>query len=74
MHKFQEKGKMVEGDGGQFLEKYKLGLLEICCVYTSYLDTFMVQISRPMGSRFGRYQQINFFSVYGKMALTVALS
>jgi hypothetical protein len=34
MHKFQEKGKMDEGE--------KLDLLEICCVYSSHLDTFMV--------------------------------
>jgi hypothetical protein len=58
---------MFEGDGGQFLKIYKLDLLEICCGCSSYLDTFIVQISQQTGSWFGRYQQINLCSVYGKM-------
>jgi hypothetical protein len=48
-----KKGKMVEGDSGQFLEKYKLGLLEICCVYSSYLIHLWSKFHEPTGSRFG---------------------
>jgi hypothetical protein len=70
MHKFQVKGKIVEDDVGQFLKKCKFSLLKFFCVYSSYLDTFMVQISQSMGSRSGRYQQINLYSVYGKMSST----
>jgi hypothetical protein len=63
----KRKGKMVEGDDGQFLKKCKVDLLEICYIYSSYLDIFMVQISQSIVSWFGRYQQINLGSIYGKM-------
>jgi hypothetical protein len=55
VHKFQEKGKMVEDFNGQFLEEYKPELIGIWCIYLSYLDAYMFQISWPKGARFGRY-------------------
>jgi hypothetical protein len=55
VHKFQEKGKMAEDFNGQFLEEYKPELIGICCIYLSYLDAYMFQISWPNGACFGRY-------------------
>lgn len=66
-HRSQEKYKLVEGDCGQYLEKYELELLEIWCVYPSYLDAFMLQILCQMGVQFARYKQINFCTILKAM-------
>ena len=63
VHKFQEKGKMVEDFNGQFLEEYKPELIGIWCIYLSYLDAYMFQISWPNGAWFGRYWKINLCSI-----------
>jgi hypothetical protein len=44
VHGFQEKYKMAIGDGGSFLKKFELVLLEIWCVNSSYLIISPFQI------------------------------
>jgi hypothetical protein len=55
IHSFQEKHKMVLGDGGSFLEKDGLFLLGIHWICSSYSNACPLQISQRMDARFERY-------------------
>lgn len=51
---------MVIGESGQFIEKYTLEFLEIFCIYSPYLNAFIVKNSGPTDAVFAKYGQISF--------------